>query len=312
MAVAASLNVNLTATSGAYTSTMTKAGSTLERLGKTATSINRGFKSVVAFTGLKKGINFVTSAIGDIDKLKVSAAKAGFAFSEMDTATLSRVQMIAEKAGGAFDAMKLQLLIGLAPAITFVTDLFERMATITIDGFSAMEIAGKSVGATVIVIGKAFQAVYSVIQTGLLGLQVILKGIVDLGAKAFGAIGQTAKANELKAYSAVLEKAIDMQAADIAIDWEKILSWPEAQKAGARAGGAAAAAMKSAITAPQAISAGSQASALFDFRKREAAIRAKQDPKQKADEKQVALLGRIDRGIARLIQLQGETTVVNA
>ena len=314
MAIAASLNVNLTATSGAFTATMTKAGSTLEKLGRTATSINRGFQGVVAFTGLKKGINFVTSAIGDIDKLKASAAGAGFAVSDVDSAKLSGVQKVAEQAGGAFDAMKLQLLVGLAPAIEFVSESFRNLSTMTIGGFGVMETAGKVVGGVVIVIGKIFKSVYLAMRTGINGLQFIVAKLAAGAAKALDAVGATDKAREMRNFAAVMEKAVQMQGAELNKEWGDVFSWPEAKTnlSSIKAGAVQAAKEVKAITAPESITAGSQASAMFDFKRRAAAIQAKKDPGQQAADKQVGLLGGIDRKLARLIQLQGETTVVNA
>jgi hypothetical protein len=310
MAIAASLNVNLTATSGAFTSTMNKAGKTMQSVGAAATGVGRLVKGFVVAAVVKKAFNFVTHAIGDVEKLAESAAKVGVSFSAINLAKLGTVQKDSANITGLFDAMKLQLLTGLAPAIQFVSDAFAKLTSTTIGGFTLMEIYGKGVATVVIVIGKAFQVVAKLMVKALIPVAEAVAGLSVMIAEAATKMGQTGIASKFQRIAGQAGAiGQSLQGIDASLKWEEIFSWPEFK---ATAAGIQMEAKKiKEITAPESIGFGSQASALFDFRKREAA-RAKQDPKQQAADKQVAILGKIDRGIARLIQLQGETTVVNA
>ena len=302
MAIAASLNVNLTATSGQFTATMSKAGSSLAKLSKAANNLATGIKSFFFLETLKKGLNFITHAVMGIEELKKSAADAGFTFSAFDLRKFDRIKMLGDKINGSFAAMKLQLLVGLAPAIAYVSQEFERFSTSTVGGFTAMELTGKATAGAVIIIGKAFQTVYTIINEGVRGLQVGLKGIVTVAAKAAELVGTAERAKEFNTMAENLGRALDMSGKDLKADWESIFSWPDAQKAGMKAGAAGAAAMKAAIQAPSAIGFGSQESALFDFKRRETQLRASQQNKQKLDANnpQVAVLNRVERVLMRI------------
>lgn len=316
MAVAASLNVNLTATSGQFASTMTKAGSTLQRLGKNTTSISRSIQGFLAVETIKKGVSFITRAVGEIEDLAKSAENAGFAFNAMDKQKLGGVQVAAQKAAAAIDAMKLRLLIGLAPAIEYVSQAFQKLSTVTVNGFNVMEQAAKAVGATVIVIGKTFNSVFLVIRSGVTVLQAAVAKLSAGAAKALDLVGASDKAKEMKEFAAVLEKAAELSFDDLGKEWADIFKWPEAKANldGIKVEAKAAAKEVKAITAPEAISFGSQASALFDFRRREARIRAKQEQQinKPKDDKQVSLLNDIKKGIQQLVRLQGETELLTA
>jgi len=311
MAVAASLNVNLTATSGQFTSTMTKATKTMQIVGATATGIGRAVKGLVVAAAAKKAFNFITHAVGDIHDLAEGAEKAGFSLSKMDRVKLGSAQVAAEKISGAFDNMKLQLVSGLTPAIQFVAEAMTSFTNQSINGFSLMEIAGRAAGAVVILIGKSWQTSAKLMAQAMVPVAEATAGVAAMIAETSMKFMDIAGASK---YAKIAERAgrlaESLKGIDASLKWDEILSWPEFK---ATATGIQMEAKKiKEIMAPKAISAGSQESALFDFKRRETAMRAKQDPRQQAAEKQVALLGKIDRGIARLIQIQGETTVVNA
>jgi len=312
MAVAASLNVNLTATSGQFTSTMTKATKTMQTVGATATGIGRAVKGLVVAAAVKKAFNFITHAVGDLEDLATSAEKAGFGLSKIERDKLGTAQVAAEKMSGAFDKMKLQLVAGLAPAIQHTAEIMTWFTNQSVIGLSAMELVGKAVGVAVIIAGKTFQGGIKLIAKGLVPIAETVAGITAAIAEAAVAMGDIETGSKFAKFSIEAGKAAqDLKGIDASVDWDKIFSWPELKITSSNIQSEAKKIKD--LEAPKAIGFGSQESALFDFKRRESMIRSKQEKDgQKPADKQLGVLNTIHRDLVRLIQLQGETTVLTA
>lgn len=299
MAVAASLNVNLTATTGNFSSNITKAGGTLTKLGKTASTIGSMMKFNAVAAVAKKAFNFVTDAIGDIDKLVESAKSVGIQFSSVDASRLGTVQTAAAKISGTFDAMKLQLLVGLAPGIQFVSDMFTRFSQVTVGGFTLIELYGKYASISLTVLGKGVQIIIKMIAQNAIRMTAFYEKMATGASQVaayFGDIETAMKFDKVGSEIGKISKSLT--AVDNAFKWEEIFSWPDFK---ATAGGIITESQKvKEAIAPAAISFGSQADALFSFKRREAAIRERQAQRGNPQDKQAALLTGIKGLLARI------------
>lgn len=311
MAIAASLNVNLTATSGQFTSTMTKAAGTMKKVGTTASLVGRTVKGFIAASAAKKAFNFISHAVGDLTELAKTAEAAGFSLSKMERIKLGTAQVDADRLGAAFAKMKLQFIAGLAPAIQHTAELMTWFTNTTVAGFSLMELAGKSVGAVIIVIGKSIQITAKLMAKSLIPFAEAIAGIsvsISELAMKFGDLKTATK------FADIAEKAgkigQSLQTIDGQLDWDKIFDWPDF-KVKANDIKMEAKAVKKELEIPQGIKLGTGADAIFGYRQKQMRADAKNNP-QAAANKQVQLITETNRKLAELIRLQSETTVVTA
>lgn len=296
MAVAASLNVNLTATSGQFTSTMTKATATMQKVGSSATAISRAVRGFATVAIARRAFGFITHAVGDVESLAKSAEHAGYALSKMERTKLGSSQLAAEKVSGAFDKMKLQLVAGLGPAIQKTSELMTWFTSQGVNGFSLMELAGRAVGAGVIVIGKGFQITAKIMSKALAVVSDAVAGLSLLISDAADALGDFETAATFRDSATIAEQVgRDLRSIDASLDWKEIFSWPEF-----KATADDIIKTKQKIEAPTAIGFGSQESALLDNRRRESMLRAVQNRQQKPDDKQAALLTSIKGLLAKI------------
>lgn len=311
MAIAASLNVNLTATSGQFTSTMTKAAGTMKKVGTTASLVGRTVKGFIAASAAKKAFSFISHAVGDLTELAKTAEAAGFSLSKMQKLKLGTAQMDAVKLGAAFAQLKLQFVSGLAPAIQYVTGLFARLTNTTIAGFSLMELAGKSVGAVIVIIGKSIQITAKLLAKALTPFAEAIAGIAVSIAELATKFGDLKTATK---FAEIAEKAgkigQSLKTIDGQLDWEDIFAWPE-MKVMANEVKMEAQAVKKELEIPQGIKLGTGADAIFGYKQKQMRMEAKNNP-QAAANKQVQLITETNRRLAELIRLQSETTVVTA
>lgn len=313
MAVAASLNVNLTATSGQFTSTMTKAMGTMKTLGTTAKSIGQGIKSFAVIETLKKGVQFVKAAVANMDELAKSSARVGVAVSKTDFSRLERIKASAARISDSFDAMKLQILIGLAPALDFLAAKFSELARLTVANFSVMQTVGKAFGGTIIVIGKIYQGIFALMESTIVGLQANVLRLVDVTIKALKLLGQADKAAELEDFRKGLKMQVDLGVKTQSLAWKDIFKWPDDVTAGAITDMQKIEMAKNkAFEVPQGIKLGSSADAIFGYKQKAGRVNAANNPQAAAANKQVGLLAEIKRDIHEMLRLQGATTVVTA
>lgn len=313
MAIAASLNVNLTATSGQFTSTMTKAAGTMKKVGATAKTLSGAVRSFVAFESIKKAVNFVARAVAEIDELAVAAARVGVSLSRTDVSKINQIKAAASRAADSVDAIRLQFVLGLAPAIAWTAGIMEQFITQGIGGFSTMRVIGESVGTVVIVIGKAIQVVANALNIVGNYFTVMAADIIRATAAVAEFIGELEKADELRYIADSLERnAVSNIMGDLG-EWEDIFAWPEMKDTADLMIGKMneIGAAKKELEVPQGIKLGTGADAIFGYRQKQMRIDAKNNP-QAAANKQVQLITETNRKLAELIRLQGTTTVVTA